>query len=64
MKTADRLPPSCGIFLGWFAPRDLFLNQLSNHGSLRSRLYPIVLFIVRWIAPILILVILISGFIK
>lgn len=52
------------LFMGWFAPKDLFLSQLSNHGTLRSRLYPTVIFIVKWLAPVLILVILVSGFIN
>lgn len=48
------------VFLGWFAPRNLLRDELTNHGTLRSRLAAPVLFVIRWIAPVLIAVILLS----
>lgn len=50
------------IFMGWFAPKDFFRNELTNDGSICTRLYPTVLFIVRYLAPLLVLMIFISGF--
>ena len=50
------------IFVGWFAPRSLMTDQLAMGGSLRSRLYAPVCFIVRYVAPLLIAVVLISAF--
>lgn len=50
------------LFIGWFAPKDLFLSQLSNHGTLHSCLFPAIIFIVRWIAPLLIALVFISSF--
>lgn len=50
------------IYMGWFAPRDLFKDQLTNHGTIRMRLYPAILFIVRYVAPLLIAIVLISAF--
>lgn len=52
------------IYIGWITPKSFFKNQLSNHGTVKSRIYHIVLFIVRFIAPILIGTILISHFVK
>ncbi len=52
------------IYMGWIAPKSFFKDQLSNHGSVKSRVFHIVLFIVRFIAPILIGTILITHFIK
>lgn len=52
------------IYMGWIAPKSFFKNQLSNHGTVKSRVYHLVLFIVRFIAPILIGAILITHFIK
>lgn len=49
------------IFLGWFAPRNLLHDQLTNHGTLRSRITPVVMFALRYIAPLAILVIMITG---
>lgn len=50
------------IFVGWFAPRSLMTDQLAMGGSLRSRLYAPVCFIVRYVAPLLIAMVLISAF--
>ncbi|MDE7408264.1 MAG: sodium-dependent transporter [Muribaculaceae bacterium] len=48
------------LFLGWFAPKDLLHSQLTNNGQLTNRLVGIISFIIRWIAPILICILLIS----
>jgi NSS family neurotransmitter:Na+ symporter len=49
------------IYVGWFAPKDLMRRQLTNNGALRSRIIPIVMFMLKWLAPIAILAIFISG---
>jgi NSS family neurotransmitter:Na+ symporter len=51
------------IYIGWFAPKGLLKSQLTNDGELKSRILPIVLFIIRYIAPLLIFFILISKII-
>lgn len=51
------------IYMGWRVPSKLILNQLSNDGELRSSFYAIAIFIIRYIAPILIASVLISTFI-
>lgn len=51
------------IYMGWIAPKSFFKNQLSNYGTVKSRVFHFVLFIVRFIAPILITTILIAHFI-
>lgn len=50
------------IYVGWFAPKGLLQSQLTNDGSLRSRLYAPSLFVIRYIAPLLIGLVLISNF--
>lgn len=52
------------IYMGWVAPKTFFKDQLSNQGTVKSRVFHIVLFIVRFIAPVLIASILIAYFIK
>lgn len=52
------------VYLGWVAKKQLFKDQLTNNGSLTAHSYRVVLFIVRYIAPILIAGILISSFIN
>lgn len=48
------------VFIGWFAPKNLLKDQLTNNGTLKSRMIGIVTFIIRWIAPALIALILLS----
>lgn len=50
------------IWLGWFAPKGFLSDQLSNAGSLKTRLALPIRFIIRWIAPLLILTVFICGF--
>lgn len=50
------------IWLGWFAPKGLLSDQLSNAGSLKTRLAMPIRFIIRWVAPLLILTVFICGF--
>ncbi|MGM9816369.1 MAG: sodium-dependent transporter [Lepagella sp.] len=50
------------IWLGWLAPKGLLSDQLSNAGSLKTRLAKPIRFIIRWIAPLLILTVFICGF--
>lgn len=52
------------IFIGWFAPKGTFRSQLTNDGTISTRLYPAINFIVRWVSPLLILIILISSVLK
>ncbi|MBQ4344441.1 MAG: sodium-dependent transporter [Muribaculaceae bacterium] len=52
------------IYIGWVAPRNLMDKQLTNNGAMKSHVFGIVLFIVRYIAPILIAFILASQFFK
>lgn len=65
--TADFMLPiaSLGlcIYMGWVAPRKLLLHEMTNNGKFRSLLFLPVLTIVRYVAPVLIILVLISPFI-
>ena len=50
------------IYMGWIAPRKFFKDELTNHGTLTSHVFGLVAFIVKWIAPLLIALILIWQF--
>lgn len=52
------------IYLGWFAPKGLLKKELTNNGTIRSYLSGVVMFIIRYIAPVLILAILLSPLFK
>lgn len=48
------------VFVGWFAPRNLLPDQLTNGGTIRSKVLGVITFIIKWIAPVLISLILLS----
>ncbi len=62
--TSNIMLPICSIllciYIGWFSDRKLLHNELTNYGSIKTCSYTIVRFIVKYIAPILILSILLS----
>ncbi len=51
------------IFVGWFAPKGLLKRELTNNDTVRSRIAGAVMFIIRYLAPVLIALILVYTFI-
>ena len=53
------------LFAGWRIRKDDFLDELSGHGTSRTPawIYKYVYFMVRWIAPLVIIVIMLSNII-
>ncbi len=50
------------IFIGWVMNKDFLKNEITNYGKISKNIYPIVLFSIKYIAPPLIVIILISSF--
>lgn len=50
------------IFVGWFGPKDLLMDQLSNQGTIKSKLFPGIVFLIKFVAPVLILLVFIGSF--
>lgn len=50
------------LFVGWCVPKGYFKDELTNYGSIKSAIYRPALFIVKYVAPLLIAVVLISSF--
>lgn len=50
------------IYVGWFAPRNLLLDEVTNRGAMRSRAHGTIRFILRYIAPLLTAIILLSRY--
>ena len=65
--TTDVLLPlvSLGVcvYLGWFAPKNLLSDQLTNDHTLKSPMAKIILAIIRYVAPLLIAMIFINNYI-
>lgn len=50
------------IYVGWFSPRNMLSDQLSNFGVLHTPMLGVFRFIIRYVAPVLIAVVLVSCF--
>ncbi|MBO7490731.1 MAG: sodium-dependent transporter [Bacteroidales bacterium] len=64
--TGTILPPVCAlmtiIFFGWFMRKEDIVDELSNHGTVKVGYFNVFYyFLVRFVAPIALLVVLISG---
>lgn len=60
------LPPMCAlltiVFFGWFMPKDDIHDELSNHGKERTSWFGVFYYVlVRFVAPLALLVVLIGG---
>ena len=51
------------IFVGWYAPKGMLKDQLTNDGTIRSRISSLVGMIIRYFAPLFIAAIMLSKFI-
>lgn len=49
------------IFLGWFFPKAEVRDELSNNGTLKAKAFELYYFILRYVAPIALIIIIISG---
>ncbi len=62
------LPPICALgtilFLGWMMPDADVRDEFSNHGTLTIRFYGLFRFIARYIAPLALLVVFVSGILQ
>ena len=62
------LPPICSlcavIFLGWVMNKDAIKDELSNHGTVATPLYGVFMFVVRYVAPIALVIVLATGIVN
>ena len=52
------------IFVGWILPRRVVRDEFTNGGSLpvNERLFPVVYFLIKWVAPIAVVIIFFTNF--
>jgi len=50
------------IFLGWFYPKAEIKDEITNGGTLKGKLFALYYFILRYVAPIAMVIILATGF--
>lgn len=49
------------IFVGWYLGKKKFYDEITNGGQLKMRIKPLILFIIKFVAPLAIAVIFVSG---
>lgn len=52
------------IYVGHVLPKSFLRNEMTNHGTMRSAVMPAILFIIRYIAPLLIAAVLINKLLR
>lgn len=52
------------LYVGWVMPKDKLVSELSNEGSLKIGWFKFFYFIIRYIAPLALLIVLVSGILK
>lgn len=50
------------VYLGWFAPAGTLWRQMSNQGTIKTHMVSLLMFLIKWVAPLLIAMVLISNF--
>lgn len=63
--TANILLPAGGfftsIFVGWRLDKHILKAQITNHGALKFRIYGVFIFLLRWICPVVLLLIFLDN---
>ena len=49
------------IFVGWKLDPERFREQLSNHGTLRCRIHGLLIFLLRWVCPVILLLVFLDN---
>ena len=52
------------VYMGWFAPKGLFRREITNGGRVGRGVFALVDFLIKYVAPVLILLVLVSGIVK
>ncbi|MBQ8656152.1 MAG: sodium-dependent transporter [Prevotella sp.] len=49
------------LFLGWYVPKHIIRDELTNGGTLRGRIFTLYLFCVRFVCPLAIMLVFLNG---
>lgn len=52
------------VYIGWIAPRNILNDEITNNGTLKSKFYRLIIFVIRYVAPFMIAAIFVGNFIK
>lgn len=51
------------LFVGWYLDKAMVREEITNHGTTSVRLFPVLFFLLRWLAPVAILLVFVQGII-
>ncbi len=52
------------LFVGWYLDKKLVRDEITNGGTSAVRLYPVLMFLLRWLAPVAITLVFVKGIIE
>jgi NSS family neurotransmitter:Na+ symporter len=52
------------LFVGWYLSKDLVRMEITNGGQVSQRIYPLIMFLLRWVVPIAIFSMFVKGIIE
>ncbi len=52
------------LFVGWYLERSLVRDEVTNHGTTARALYPAIMFLLRWLAPVAITLVFVQGILE
>ena len=50
------------LFLGWYVPKKIVRDEFTNWGTLKGRLFGIYLFLIKFVCPVLIFLVVLNQF--
>ncbi len=66
--TANMVLPASALliclYVGWVLPKNFLKDELTNYGTFRSPITPVILFLIKFVCPALIAIIFLANFIK
>ena len=66
--TANMVLPASALliclYVGWVWPKNFLKDELTNYGTFRSPITPVILFLIKFVCPALIAIIFLANFIK
>lgn len=66
--TANMVLPASALliclYVGWVLPKNFLKDELTNYGTFRSPITPVILFLIKFVCPALITIIFLANFIK
>ncbi len=51
------------IFVGWILPKQVVRDEFTNGGTVNGRFFPVLYFLIKWVAPIAVVIIFCTNFI-